>query len=145
MLTAFSPNSAVGLRNVNPAGVLSVAHMRWDGTEWTVTSADPIEDLEGGIGWNVRGLAGPARDDLWATALVGLDSFHGAPFLAHFDRHFPFVTPQAATVPNRPTRLNPHPSGARTRKKNLAPDPGYMKSFHSAQISAMGRFGLRQM
>ncbi len=85
LLTAFSPDSAVGLRNVNSAGQLSIAHMLWDGTAWTVTSTQPIPDLEGGTGWEMRAATGSAPDDLWGAGLAGIDNFHGVPFLARFD------------------------------------------------------------
>lgn len=83
MIVAFSPDSAVGLRD--PLNQLGVVYMVWDGSAWMVDSVDSIPELEFGTGWNMRAVTGSAPDDLWATGLVGLDNFHGVPFLAHFD------------------------------------------------------------
>lgn len=85
MIVPFFPSNAVGLSNVNAGGVLSVAHVQWDGTGWTLDSVNPIDDLDGGTGWNMRAVVGTEPDDLWATGLAGLDNFHGVPFLAHYD------------------------------------------------------------
>jgi hypothetical protein len=125
MIVPFSPESAVAVHHVMSGGVQSLAHVRWDGSAWTVTSADPIPDLEDGLGWEVRAVTGSSPDDLWATGIKPVDAgfpFNSSPFLAHWDGTE--WTAEIATLfddPN-PQAGDPHRSGEGSGIVVLAPD-----------------------